>query len=1056
MPPPKDLPGLANWFLEGVRAELQALEKKGGAQHYEVHSGKLIESRGANQGIFVFLLADGTRLPEDATGRLKSEDREYSASIIGQQGNIIHLSLEGKSIPSSIHFAKLIIDDTALLRRLAEVLENFSENPTGLSSLAISVFHPSLASVQRKSLPNTDELNQLTGETRNVIEQSLGSSITYIWGPPGTGKTYAIAYLITALIESGERVMVTSHTHTAVDQALYEAVKKEKDKNGPLANHPSVNMGKIIRLGITADQKIPDAVRFDKVLGTKGQEIQERIFELEQKIKSIREIMELCRVVISEWHKQEEYTNRLNEIERAVEEANFNCIAADIAIRVSNESIHQCMDKIEKAKRSWFRREAKTRRAEQALLESTNELYQAERNLESALQNKKKFLKMKNMLARALQKQQEICENLPARTLIEQELSEKVVELKPLEDDIIALQDELSRLSKSIIDGAQAVFCTLTKNYTGKELEGQEFDAIIIDEISMALPPLIFLAAGRAKSRVILVGDFLQLPPIVRSDTEISNKILGTDTFQLSGIADGLKLSEPCPSVLTKLTTQQRMAPAIADVARFLGYRRAGGRLDDHQKVKKRKVPPWLDFLPNNPLTIIDTADLYCWSGKQPGSLSRFNMYSATLAVDIAGMAAKKLPKPQDDEPRRIGIICPFTAQRRLLSKLISDLELDQWVVAGTVHTFQGNQADLIIFDSVLDNPYYTARLCTPKNADDVLKDLNVAVTRAKYKFVFIGSSEWLNRHARPASGLGKIWSYLKGSADLLSAVEFLVTDFWQRESSGSGGLFSWNIPKDGGQYSFQLLDDESFFSHFAKDINDSKTSIFALAPYFGEYRWPKIQPLFNAALKRKVDVTIVTPPLEEAQNKGYVENVIKNLRALGAIVVSSSGLHGKDVIIDEKVVYTGSMNWSSHRGRVEVIHRIDAPKYAKQCLEFLQARHISRNTKNEDGTPRFCPYCRHPLQIVNQRKQPHWDFQSMKIGCTNPNCPGNHEEVGGKKGYLRNIDERAPFLKVPLCQVDGRTKYRRVPGRGKGEIWRCPKHPRECPTEKVIPGDPD
>ena len=70
-----------------------------------------------------------------------------------------------------------------------------------------------------------------------------------------------------------------------------------------------------------------------------------------------------------------------------------------------------------------------------------------------------------------------------------------------------------------------------------------------------------------------------------------------------------------------------------------------------------------------------------------------------------------------------------------------------------------------------------------------------------------------------------------------------------------------------------------------------------------------------------------------------------------------------------------------------------------------------------------------------------------MKIGCTNPNrdeCPG----------YLRDIDERLPFIEVPICQIDGQTKYRRV-RRGRGESWECPKHPKKCERFKVVPGDP-
>lgn len=417
-------------------------------------------------------------------------------------------------------------------------------------------------------------------------------------------------------------------------------------------------------------------------------------------------------------------------------------------------------------------------------------------------------------------------------------------------------------------------------------------------------------------------------------------------------------------------------------------------------------------------------------------------MYSAILSVEMVAIAARKIGKPSPNSSQPIGIITPFAAQRRLLSKLVSDMELDQWVAAGTVYTFQGNEANLIIFDSVLDEPYYGARLSNPKELADVRRELNVAVTRARNKFVFVGSSEWLNKHARPASGLGYLWSYLKGPSVLLSGLDFIGDEFRSRIMSISAEPSAWDLPEED---TIKVFDETTFFDHFAKDINAAKKSIFALAPYFGEYRWPKIQPLFCAALSRNIEITIVTPPLTEALSKNYTEKVIMNLRALGAVVVTASGIHGKDIIIDERILYTGSMNWSSHRGRIEVMHRIDAPKYAKQYLEFLQAKHIRQSATNEDGTTRLCPKCGWPLQVVNQLQQHRrWDFQPMKIGCTNPKC----------QEYLRDIDERPPFKQVPVCQVDGRTKYRRV-RRGRGEIWQCPKHPKDCERFKVVEGDP-
>jgi hypothetical protein len=652
----------------------------------------------------------------------------------------------------------------------------------------------------------------------------------------------------------------------------------------------------------------------------------------------------------------------------------------------------------------------------------------------------------------------EVCEeklvtyaNLPNEEVLLKALGKVQKRLNKIQEKIHDLEEKISLIENEIIDNATVIFGTLTKNYTENLFEGKRFDAVIIDEVSMALPPLVFLAAHRATQRVVLVGDFLQLPPIVRSDTEVSNERLAKDTYQLAGVVRDNKLVKNV-KVLRKLEYQRRMVPEIANIARDMVYTKAGNKLIDHKSVKSRVPIAWLDFLPQEPIVIVDTADWHCWSGKQPGSLSRFNIGSATISVRLAAEAAVYFNNNPEKAPPPIGIVTPFAAQRRLLSKLIEEMGLNDWIMAGTVHTFQGHEADLIIFDSVLDEPYYTARLCWPAHSEKVMRDLNVACTRAKNKFIFVGSSEWLNKCAKPSSGLGKLWEYLKKD-ELISVNEVLGTfKPGGQETSLFDGIVGWKDPKSDHGLTILRLDERSFFDHFCKDINKAKKSIFALAPYFGQYRWPRVQPLFAAALERGIAVTIVTPPISEVANtsKSYVEAVIKNLRDLGAVVVPATGLHGKDIIIDEKILYTGSLNWSSQRESVEVMHRINAPEYAKQCYEYMQVKHIRQALAWENGTPRLCihPDCGWPLRVVNQRRQhSQWDFQSMKKGCSNPNCPGG--------GYLRNIDERPAFSEVPRCKVDGHTKYRCV-RRGRGRGLACPKHPKKCPTYKWIPGDPE
>lgn len=356
-------------------------------------------------------------------------------------------------------------------------------------------------------------------------------------------------------------------------------------------------------------------------------------------------------------------------------------------------------------------------------------------------------------------------------------------------------------------------------------------------------------------------------------------------------------------------------------------------------------------------------------------------------------------------------------------------------------------QDETIIFDSVLDEPYWSARLCSPSEGirDSVRRDLNVAVTRAKDKFIFVGSSAWLNSHAKLNSGLGELWSYLVDHSDFCQASDLVNNDVIHQLAEQSLFSLGWNIPDSKEGHTLERHDENSFWGRFAGDLNTAKQSIFGLAPFFGEYRWPRVQPLLAAALSRGVEITIVIPPVSDLRNASYVESAAKNLRGLGAVVVTATGLHGKDVIIDERIVYTGSLNWSSHRGTGEWINRIDSSQFAKLCLDLLQARYIRQAAIHEDGTPRLCPRCRYPTKIVNQKRQHGaWDYQAMKVGCANPNC----------NDYLRNLDERPPFKTKPLCSSDGHTKLRRV-RRGRGEVWQCPKHPKVCGTERVVPGDP-
>lgn len=65
-------------------------------------------------------------------------------------------------------------------------------------------------------------------QTEAVRKVLLAEDYALILGMPGTGKTTTIAHILKALVKSGKSVLLTSYTHSAVDNILL----KVKDKEG--------------------------------------------------------------------------------------------------------------------------------------------------------------------------------------------------------------------------------------------------------------------------------------------------------------------------------------------------------------------------------------------------------------------------------------------------------------------------------------------------------------------------------------------------------------------------------------------------------------------------------------------------------------------------------------------------------------------------------------------------------------------------------------------------------------------------------------------------------
>jgi AAA domain len=114
-------------------------------------------------------------------------------------------------------------------------------------------------------------------------------------------------------------------------------------------------------------------------------------------------------------------------------------------------------------------------------------------------------------------------------------------------------------IRSSVLNEARVVGATAKRTFL-RPNEFSTFDTVIIDEASMILLPAVFHSAGLAKERIVVSGDFRQLPPIVQAEQEEIFRVLGHDDFMRAGITNAVEQGT-VPPRLVMLQQQYSVTP---------------------------------------------------------------------------------------------------------------------------------------------------------------------------------------------------------------------------------------------------------------------------------------------------------------------------------------------------------------------------------------------------------------------------------------------------------------------------------------------------------------
>lgn len=125
-------------------------------------------------------------------------------------------------IPESGFLSISTAGDMSLIKRHQQALRQLQEQGGYAPYLTDYLFEAAQVSVSQRLEPVTqwanDKLNPAQKEA--VVKILSAPDLCLVQGPPGTGKTTVIAEAIVQLARRGQRVLLASQAHTAVDNAL--------------------------------------------------------------------------------------------------------------------------------------------------------------------------------------------------------------------------------------------------------------------------------------------------------------------------------------------------------------------------------------------------------------------------------------------------------------------------------------------------------------------------------------------------------------------------------------------------------------------------------------------------------------------------------------------------------------------------------------------------------------------------------------------------------------------------------------------------------------------